>query len=94
MLRQLFHDLIEDEAVDQPDKAKLLDDGHEFLGVDDPPVRRAHAQQALVMVDFLGRRLDHRLEGKYDAVLPQRRADLFADRQTVPLALALLRVIR
>ena len=87
---ELRHHHIEDIAVDQPDKTKLFEFRHEFAGRNDPAVRRAHPQEALVMVDFLGCGHDHRLEGKQDALFAQRRLHLVADRQAAPLALALL----
>ncbi len=81
---------VEHVAVDQANEAELFDDRHEVGGGNDPPLRRPHAQQTLVMIDDAGRGRDHRLKREDDALFAQRRLDLFAHRQAAPLARALL----
>src|SRR5207237_5296078 len=82
--------LVENITVDQSDETELLEHRHEFASGDDPAVAAAHAQQAFVVINLAGRRRYDRLEREHDAILAQRRLNLFADRQAAPLALSLL----
>ena len=81
MPARLDQHLVEDVAIDEPDKAGAFGLLDEVASGDRAASGVAQAQQAFVIIDRAGGRRNHRLERENYAALAQRRLHPLADRR-------------